>query len=297
MRRTLGILLPAVGLALGMTASPALATTAPKVTTPSVAVADAIAASDFAWVNAQRAASGIAPLQVQDWAAGVAAQHSVDMATQGTIFHNMTGYMDVGHSAMHATYLGENVAMGTDLGYAESALINSAPHRANILDPRFNYVGVGAATDDQGQVYLTEDFAEIAGGAAAAAPAPAPAPAATTPKPAVTTPKPVVTTPKPVATTPKPVVTTPPPTATTPKPAATTPPAPATPATPHPTVAPKATAEAATATEAPTALKLADHTQPANHLAEILYAVLALGGAIFALGLGYEINRLLARKA
>ena len=135
MRRTLGILLPAVGLALGMTASPALATTAPRVTTPSVAVADALAAADFAWVNAQRAASGIAPLQVQSWAAGVAAQHSVDMASQGTIFHNMTGYMDVGRSAMHATYLGENVAMGTDINYAESALINSPPHRANILDP------------------------------------------------------------------------------------------------------------------------------------------------------------------
>src|SRR5712691_8897388 len=91
-------------------------------------------------------------------AVAVAQTHSVDMAYGGTIYHNMTGYISVGRSDMGASFLGENVAMGTSIDYAQSALINSPAHRQNILDPRFNYVGIGAATDAAGQVYITEDF-------------------------------------------------------------------------------------------------------------------------------------------
>jgi hypothetical protein len=39
--------------------------------------------------------------------------------------------------------------------------MNSPPHRANILYPEFNYVGIGVAHDAVGYVYVTQDFVTI----------------------------------------------------------------------------------------------------------------------------------------
>src|SRR5437899_2982308 len=38
---------------------------------------------------------------------------------------------------------------------------DSPPHLTTILYPAFNYVGIGAATDAAGYVYVTQDFADI----------------------------------------------------------------------------------------------------------------------------------------
>jgi hypothetical protein len=271
-------------MVLGFAATPAVATTPPTLAAPSAASADGLAQANFDWVNAQRAAAGVAPLQAQGWAQGVAAAHSVDMADSGSIYHNMTGYMAVGHGAMGATFLGENVAVGTGLDYAESALINSPPHRQNILDPRFNYVGIGAATDASGQVYVTEDFAQI-GTAAAARPA---APAAPQPVAvAAPAPKPVVVAAKPVVA-PRLVVAAAKLVAPKSAPAASPAPAAATPAA----VANPAPAAGAT----PAAMSPAGHAASVNTTAVVLYTLLGLLGASFALGLGYKLTGLFPRR-
>ncbi|HWD09755.1 MAG TPA: CAP domain-containing protein, partial [Actinomycetota bacterium] len=143
-------------------ALPAQAATLPALMKPSASVADSVdAAANFDWINALRVAAGAPAVQMQSWAAGVAQAHSLDMAAQGLLFHNISGYMDEGHAAMDSVYLGENVAMGTNLSYAEAAIQASPPHMAILLDPKYNYVGVGAAIDATGQVWITEDFAEI----------------------------------------------------------------------------------------------------------------------------------------
>lgn len=286
MRRTLGlaVIAPLVTAAIGAGVAPAHAATAPTMAPAQSVSSDALAAADFAWVNQQRAAAGVAPLQVQPWAASTAAAHSVDMANSGTIYHNMTGYMAVGHGAMGATFLGENVAMGTNIDYAQSALINSPPHRQNILDPRFNYLGVGAATDANGQVYLTEDFAQIGGGAA---PAPQPV-AAASPKPVVTTPAPA---PKPV------VVHTAAPVAVKPVAATQVAPKPAVAPTPTsvPTSVPATPAASPAKTQAAPAvtMTLTGQTRPTNRSATLLLGIAGVLAAAFALGLGFVITRVL----
>ena len=54
-------------------------------------------------INAERAAVGVAPVQPVDWAHSVAVQHSQDMAAATDIWHNISGYIDQGRSAMWAT--------------------------------------------------------------------------------------------------------------------------------------------------------------------------------------------------
>jgi Cysteine-rich secretory protein family len=116
-------------------------------------------------VNAERAAAGVGAVQQTGWAHSVAQQHSQDMAAAGDIWHNIAGFIDQGRAAMGATYLGENVAMDSTLAANDALLYSDIPHRNVTLDGRFNYVGLGIALDSKNWVYVTEDFAQIPGGA------------------------------------------------------------------------------------------------------------------------------------
>jgi uncharacterized protein YkwD len=115
----------------------------------------------LARLDAERAAAGLPALAVQPWARSVARQHSRDMAAARDIWHNHAGYLDVARQAMGAYLSGENVAEAGTLDEADGLLTTSAPHRANILYPAFNSVGIGVATDAAGYVYVTQDFADI----------------------------------------------------------------------------------------------------------------------------------------
>jgi hypothetical protein len=55
--------------------------------------------------------------------------------------------------------LGENVGMGGDLDAISAAFMNSPKHRANLLDPRWNWVGTGVATGANGLLYVVQVFA------------------------------------------------------------------------------------------------------------------------------------------
>lgn len=266
MRRPLRILAPMLGTAV--VAAITFGSFLPAHAAGTVAPDPADASVDFAWINGLRAAAGVAPVQVQPWAVGVAQAHSLDMASQDLLFHNLTGYMDVGHSAMSASFLGENVAMGTNLSYAQAALQASPPHMAILLDPRYNYVGVAAATDASGQVWVTEDFAEINTAA---------------PKPVVVAaPKPVA--PKPVA----PVVIAAVAPKATPAPApapAVVVPLPTLPAPPAtPVVSPKPVTPPATS-------QLTSQVSHAHSGVLLLYVGLTIVGCLLALGAGYRLTR------
>jgi hypothetical protein len=110
------------------------------------------------------------------------------MAAAGDIWHNIAGFINRGHSALRATYLGENVAMDSTLAADDALLYSDIPHRNVTLDRRFNTVGLGIALDSRNWVYVTEDFAQIPGwaaphaaGSASAHVAAAPAPVARAP--------------------------------------------------------------------------------------------------------------------
>ncbi|HEY8202882.1 MAG TPA: CAP domain-containing protein [Actinomycetota bacterium] len=165
--------------------------------------------------NAERAAAGLPALSVNSQLVDVARRHSQEMAASQTIFHN-PGL--AGEVTGRWLLLGENVGTGPSCDDVHEALMKSPLHRKNILEPKFNAVGMGTVVDG-GAIYLTQVFMQAGGGPAPPAPraAPAPPPA---PKPA----------PPPA---PKPA---PPPAAPKPKPASS--PKPKPPPAPKPSVAP-----------------------------------------------------------
>ena len=78
------------------------------------------------------------------------AQH---MADTGCLCHsNLPDGVTVGWSK-----LGENIGRGPDLTSIHNALIGSAPHYANMVDPAFHWIGVGIAYGN-GQMYVAEVF-------------------------------------------------------------------------------------------------------------------------------------------
>ncbi len=142
--------------------------------------------------NSARANAGLSGYTVASDLVAVARKHSQEMAAKHTIYHNPNLANDV--SGWQA--VGENVGMGGSAPSIHQAFMNSAAHRANILDHDFTQVGIGTAYDSQGVLYVTEVFRKPAG---STAPAPAPRPVATTaPKPAYQ-PVSTTTTAKPVA--------------------------------------------------------------------------------------------------
>jgi uncharacterized protein YkwD len=54
--------------------------------------------------------------------------------------------------------LGENVGYGSSVANIETTYMNSAPHRANILQPAFNIVGVGYARSTDGRTWTVQVF-------------------------------------------------------------------------------------------------------------------------------------------
>jgi Cysteine-rich secretory protein family len=124
-------------------------------------------------VNQSRAQAGVAPLTMRQDIRSIAIQHSFDMAKAGYIYHNDSYFSSSTRSSLHAGVLGENVDMNFSVGAAEQALMNSPGHRANILDARFVYVGIGIVETSSGDYYVTQDFVQPADGWRPPAPAPA----------------------------------------------------------------------------------------------------------------------------
>jgi hypothetical protein len=82
------------------------------------------------------------------------------MASASSIWHN-DDYFAQGRKAMGANFLGENVAMGVSVEGTHRSLMDSPPHRQNILDSRFSNVGIGIAWGEDGMIYVTEGFSRI----------------------------------------------------------------------------------------------------------------------------------------
>jgi len=118
--------------------------------------ADASTEQQFvARVNALRDSKGLAPLQVDDELVGVARHWTDRMVDDGQISHNPNLATDVQEDW---TKLGENVGVGGDVDSIMQAFKNSPSHYRNLVDPAFNYIGVGVTYDSAGRLYTTHDF-------------------------------------------------------------------------------------------------------------------------------------------
>ena len=104
-------------------------------------------------VNAFRAANGVAQLDWDDTLYDKAREWSMHIANEGKLSHS-----DLKDGApADWRILGENVAMNSTLGGAITALENSPPHRANLLNPSFTRVAVGIVFVDN-VYWVTEKF-------------------------------------------------------------------------------------------------------------------------------------------
>ena len=113
-------------------------------------------------LNLERARAGLPSLKVDHRLTQAARAHSQLMAQTNQLSHQLPGEM-VLSKRLAATNLrfnndAENVAYDYSVQAAHDGLMKSPPHRANILSPNSNTVGIGVVR--RGDVYwVTQDFA------------------------------------------------------------------------------------------------------------------------------------------
>lgn len=107
--------------------------------------------------NAERAKAGLAPLAASPCMSQQVAQpFAGTLATAGKLYHNDLALI---FSRCGGRTAGENVAMGYRTPEQVVAAWMASPgHKANILNPSFTSLGLGAATDASGVFYWVQNF-------------------------------------------------------------------------------------------------------------------------------------------
>jgi uncharacterized protein YkwD len=111
-------------------------------------------------VNQHRAAAGRAAVRIDSRLTTAAQRQSNHMARLQTMTHVGSGGTNAGQRITNAGYVwrawAENIAAGqTTPTQVMSAWMNSAGHRANILNRAFVHIGVAATKGANGVVYWT----------------------------------------------------------------------------------------------------------------------------------------------
>jgi uncharacterized protein, YkwD family len=114
-------------------------------------------------VNQQRAKRGLMALKKNATLAYIARLKSSDMATHGYFSHTSptlgSPFTMMLHYGIRYSAAGENIAMGQPTPQSVmNAWMNSPGHRANILSPAYNQIGVGLARNKSGVPYWTQEF-------------------------------------------------------------------------------------------------------------------------------------------
>lgn len=113
-------------------------------------------------INAARTAQGLNPLSVDERLTIAARKHTQLMVEHSALSHQFESepapQTRVTAEGLSSDAQGENVDMNQSIAGAHDALMHSPPHRANILDPDYNAIGVGVVRAG-GNVWVTEDFA------------------------------------------------------------------------------------------------------------------------------------------
>jgi uncharacterized protein YkwD len=112
--------------------------------------------------NADRARAGLPPLRLDQGLTRAARAHAAEMASQNQLSHQFPGEPPLiqrisANSDLHLNREGENVAMAGTPNDAHKALMNSPPHRDNLLSPNFNVAGFGVIRDGN-RLYVAQDF-------------------------------------------------------------------------------------------------------------------------------------------
>jgi uncharacterized protein YkwD len=111
----------------------------------------------FTATNANRTQHGLKELKASDCLRRAAVRQAKAMAQQERIFHQDVGAM---LRRCKLSTAGENVAYGYASGKSvvNDGWMNSEGHRANILNPSFRLMGIGARQGHDGQWYVSQVF-------------------------------------------------------------------------------------------------------------------------------------------
>ena len=161
---------PSGGQTPAPASSPATAPTSAPTAAPSPSGAPSTAPDDLSameaqmvqLVNSERNKAGVPALTANAGLSNMARVKSQDMITNGYFSHNSPTYgspFDMMKTfGISFRTAGENIAMNQSVGNAHTSLMNSEGHRANILNPAFTQIGIGIASDGQGNIYITQEF-------------------------------------------------------------------------------------------------------------------------------------------
>jgi len=129
---------------------------------------------DFQWeqqllelANQSRQQAGLQPLTLDSGLSAAARLHARAMLEAGQLSHRFDGEPALANRLAVATRLqldqaGENVAFDHDAAQGHDHLMHSPPHRANLLNPAYNVVGLGVVHNrgagGEDRLYIVQDF-------------------------------------------------------------------------------------------------------------------------------------------
>ena len=151
------------------TSSPATSTTTP--TTPTLPVIPSVTALTadeqlmVDMINQERIAAGLNPVKLDLRLASVGRAKANDLKANNYFDHTSPIYGSpwamMQQVGLTVGWAGENISGNKSVAGSMAALMLSPGHRANILDPRFTYVGVGIAYGSAyGNLYVQEFLQE-----------------------------------------------------------------------------------------------------------------------------------------
>ena len=115
----------------------------------------------FSAANAERLQRGLQPLRWEEALYHAAQGHAYEMAVRQSISHRYPGEADLADRGRKAgarfTVIAENVAEAWSAPEIHDAWMHSPDHRANLLDPRVNAVGISVGRRGNA-LYAVEDF-------------------------------------------------------------------------------------------------------------------------------------------
>jgi uncharacterized protein YkwD len=113
-------------------------------------------------INQERAREGLPPLVVDERLTQAARKHTELLVKHHKLAHQFAEeqplQVRLADENLRSDRQAENCALEVDVAGAHDVLMNSPHHRANILNPKYNAVGV-AVMQSGDQLYVTEDFA------------------------------------------------------------------------------------------------------------------------------------------
>lgn len=115
----------------------------------------------FAAANQSRAEQGAGPLKWDSALAEAALAHCRRMASEGQLAHRYGGEADLsdraGQAGAHFSLIEENIALGSYVDQIHSGWMHSPGHRANLLNPNIDRVGI-AVVRANGVFYAVADY-------------------------------------------------------------------------------------------------------------------------------------------